>query len=276
MFAQEFIRNALLAGTPIALACGAVGYFVVLRARCSPATRSATSPSPAPSPRRSPASTCGSASSPRPSRSRCCSRRSANALRADDVAIGVVFVWVLGLGVLLPRPLQPRHRRRQRHHRRAHARSARSSASAPARRDVAALIAARRPRGIARDRAAAPVRDDRPAGRRCPRRAGRRCSARASSSCSASTPPRRPRPSARCCCSACSPPRPAPRIRLTASPLPRRSPSPACFALASIWIGITAAYLISVAAAEQRDHRRRVAIYLPHTLTTTARDARSA
>jgi zinc/manganese transport system permease protein len=31
VFAHEFIRNALLAGTPIALACGAVGYFVVLR-----------------------------------------------------------------------------------------------------------------------------------------------------------------------------------------------------------------------------------------------------
>ena len=33
MFAQEFFRNALLAGTFIALACGMVGYFVVLRAQ---------------------------------------------------------------------------------------------------------------------------------------------------------------------------------------------------------------------------------------------------
>ena len=33
MFAHEFIRNAFLAGTPIALACGLVGYFVVLRAQ---------------------------------------------------------------------------------------------------------------------------------------------------------------------------------------------------------------------------------------------------
>ena len=33
MFAQEFFRNALLAGTFIALACGLVGYFVVLRAQ---------------------------------------------------------------------------------------------------------------------------------------------------------------------------------------------------------------------------------------------------
>jgi zinc/manganese transport system permease protein len=31
MFSQEFIRNALLAGTFVALACGAIGWFVVLR-----------------------------------------------------------------------------------------------------------------------------------------------------------------------------------------------------------------------------------------------------
>ncbi len=33
MFAHEFMRNALLAGTFVALACGLVGYFVVLRAQ---------------------------------------------------------------------------------------------------------------------------------------------------------------------------------------------------------------------------------------------------
>ena len=33
MFAHEFVRNAFLAGTVIALACGLVGYFVVLRAQ---------------------------------------------------------------------------------------------------------------------------------------------------------------------------------------------------------------------------------------------------
>ena len=43
MFAHEFIRNAYLAGTFIALACGCVGWFVVApRRSCSPATRSAT------------------------------------------------------------------------------------------------------------------------------------------------------------------------------------------------------------------------------------------
>jgi zinc/manganese transport system permease protein len=31
VFAHEFVRNAFLAGTPIALASGAIGYFVVLR-----------------------------------------------------------------------------------------------------------------------------------------------------------------------------------------------------------------------------------------------------
>ena len=31
MFAYEFVRNAYLAGTFIALACGAIGWFVVLR-----------------------------------------------------------------------------------------------------------------------------------------------------------------------------------------------------------------------------------------------------
>jgi zinc/manganese transport system permease protein len=33
MFAQEFVRNAWLAGTAIALASGLIGYFVVLRAQ---------------------------------------------------------------------------------------------------------------------------------------------------------------------------------------------------------------------------------------------------
>jgi zinc/manganese transport system permease protein len=33
MFAHEFMRNAFLAGTFVALACGLVGYFVVLRAQ---------------------------------------------------------------------------------------------------------------------------------------------------------------------------------------------------------------------------------------------------
>src|SRR5205085_8196805 len=33
MFAHEFMRNALVAGSFVGLACGLVGYFVVLRAQ---------------------------------------------------------------------------------------------------------------------------------------------------------------------------------------------------------------------------------------------------
>ena len=33
MLAQEFMRNALVAGTFVGLACGLVGWFVVLRAQ---------------------------------------------------------------------------------------------------------------------------------------------------------------------------------------------------------------------------------------------------
>ena len=33
MFAHEFVRNAYLAGTFVALACGCVGWFVVARAQ---------------------------------------------------------------------------------------------------------------------------------------------------------------------------------------------------------------------------------------------------
>ena len=33
MFAHEFMRNALIAGSFVGLACGLVGYFVVLRAQ---------------------------------------------------------------------------------------------------------------------------------------------------------------------------------------------------------------------------------------------------
>jgi zinc/manganese transport system permease protein len=33
MFAHDFVRNAYLAGTPIALACGMIGWFLVLRAQ---------------------------------------------------------------------------------------------------------------------------------------------------------------------------------------------------------------------------------------------------
>ena len=99
MFAQEFIRNALLAGLPIALACGAVGYFVVLRAQVF----------------------AGDTLSHVAFTGALAAAAFGIDLRvglfaatvfvaallaavgdralADDVMIGVVFVWVLGLGV---------------------------------------------------------------------------------------------------------------------------------------------------------------------------------
>ena len=102
MFAHEFVRNAYLAGTFIALACGTIGWFVVApRRRCSPATRSAMSRSWARSARPcvgvdervglfvltlALAGAMG-ALGPR--------------AQADDVAIGTAFAWILGIGVLL-------------------------------------------------------------------------------------------------------------------------------------------------------------------------------
>jgi zinc/manganese transport system permease protein len=99
VFAHEFIRNALLAGTPIALACGAVGYFVVLRAQVF----------------------AGDALSHVAFTGALVAAAAGIDLRiglfgatvlvaallaamgqraaADDVMIGIVFVWVLGLGV---------------------------------------------------------------------------------------------------------------------------------------------------------------------------------
>ena len=99
VFAHEFIRNALLAGTPIALACGAVGYFVVLRAQVF----------------------AGDALSHVAFTGALAAAAAGIDLRiglfaatvlvaallaaigqraaADDVMIGIVFVWVLGLGV---------------------------------------------------------------------------------------------------------------------------------------------------------------------------------
>jgi len=99
VFAHDFIRNALIAGTPIALACGAVGYFVVLRAQVF----------------------AGDALSHVAFTGALAAAALGIDLRvglfaatifvaallgaigeraaADDVMIGVVFVWVLGLGV---------------------------------------------------------------------------------------------------------------------------------------------------------------------------------
>ena len=68
--------------------------------RSSRATRSATSRSPARSPRPPPASTCASGCSPRPCSMALLFAALGERARADDVTIGVVFAWILGLGVL--------------------------------------------------------------------------------------------------------------------------------------------------------------------------------
>jgi zinc/manganese transport system permease protein len=99
VFAHEFIRNALLAGTPIALACGAVGYFVVLRAQVFAGdmlshvafTGALAAAAAGVDPRLGLfAGTVFVAA---------LLAAIGGRTRIDDVAIGVVFVWILGLGV---------------------------------------------------------------------------------------------------------------------------------------------------------------------------------
>src|SRR5436305_4129803 len=99
MFAHDFIRNALLAGTPIALASGAIGYFVVLRVQAFAgdtlshvAFTGALAAAAAAVDLRIGlfAATIFVA---------LLLSRLGERARADDVVIGIVFVFVLGLGV---------------------------------------------------------------------------------------------------------------------------------------------------------------------------------
>jgi zinc/manganese transport system permease protein len=100
MFAHEFVRNALIAGTPIALASGAIGYFVVLRAQVFAGDAL------------SHVAFTGAVAAAAAGLDLRVGLFVATVLvalllaglgeraRADDTSIGVVFVWVLGLGVL--------------------------------------------------------------------------------------------------------------------------------------------------------------------------------
>jgi zinc/manganese transport system permease protein len=100
VFGHEFIRNALLAGTPIALASGAVGYFVVLRSQVFAADAL------------SHVAFTGALAAAAAGIDLRLGLFAATILvaallaalggrtRVDDVTVGVVFVWVLGLGVL--------------------------------------------------------------------------------------------------------------------------------------------------------------------------------
>ena len=99
MFAHEFVRNAFLAGTPIALACGLVGYFVVLRAQVFAGDALSHV-----------AFTGALAAAAAGDRPRIGLFAATIAIglvlgalgeraHADDVTIGIIFAWILGLGV---------------------------------------------------------------------------------------------------------------------------------------------------------------------------------
>ncbi len=101
MFAHEFVRNAYLAGTFIALACGSVGWFVVLRGQLFAGDAL------------SHVAFVGAVAAAVFAVSEqvglfavtlavgagmaALGRRA----QADDVVIGIVFAWILGIGLLL-------------------------------------------------------------------------------------------------------------------------------------------------------------------------------
>ena len=99
MFAHEFVRNAFLAGTFIALACGVVGYFVVLRAQVFAGDALSHVAF---------TGALAAAAAGIDTRIGLLAATIAIALvlggigeraGADDVTIGIVFAWILGLGV---------------------------------------------------------------------------------------------------------------------------------------------------------------------------------
>jgi zinc/manganese transport system permease protein len=99
MFAHEFFRNALLAGTCIALACGLIGYFLVLRAQVFAGDALSHVAF---------TGALAAAAAGLDTRIGLFAATIAVALMlgaigeragADDVTIGVVFAWILGLGV---------------------------------------------------------------------------------------------------------------------------------------------------------------------------------
>ena len=100
MFAHEFMRNAFLAGSAVALACGLVGYFVVLRVQVFAGDAFGHVAF---------AGALAAAAAGVDIRLGLFAATIVVAVgmgllgeraRADDVVIGSVFAWVLGLGVL--------------------------------------------------------------------------------------------------------------------------------------------------------------------------------
>ena len=99
MFAHEFIRSAFLAGSFVALACGLVGYFVVLRAQVFAGDALSHVAF---------TGALAAAAAGVDARFGLFAATLVIALligglgeraNADDVTIGVVFAWILGLGV---------------------------------------------------------------------------------------------------------------------------------------------------------------------------------
>jgi zinc/manganese transport system permease protein len=99
MFAHEFVRTAFLAGTAIALACGLIGYFVVLRAQVFAGDALSHVAF---------TGALAAAAAGVDTRIGLFAGTIFLALilgglgdsaRADDVTIGIVFAWILGLGV---------------------------------------------------------------------------------------------------------------------------------------------------------------------------------
>lgn len=100
MFAHEFMRNAYLAGTFVALACGAIGWFVVLRAQVFAGDALSHVAF---------AGALGAAAIGIDIRLGLFAATLVvgaglgglgERARADDVVIGTVFAWILGLGAL--------------------------------------------------------------------------------------------------------------------------------------------------------------------------------
>ena len=102
MFAHDFVRNAYLAGTPIAVCCGLIGWFVVLRAQvfaCDALSHVAF------------VGAIAAAVAGVDARvglfaltvvvAVAMAGLGLRAGEADDAAIGTAFAWVLGIGVLL-------------------------------------------------------------------------------------------------------------------------------------------------------------------------------
>ena len=203
MFAHDFVRNAYLAGTFIALACGVVGWFVVLRgqlfagdALTHVAFVGAIAAAVVGLDERvglfvlTLAVAGGMAA---------LGRRG----QADDVVIGTVFAWILGIGVLLLAVLATSAGGRDRDRGREHAVRldlfADPGRLAPGRGDRRWRSSRRR---AGRRAPAAARRRSTPSWRRFA--ASRRArSASGSSRCSRSSRRRARRPSARCCCWAC-------------------------------------------------------------------------